>query len=224
MREAAKHQKSLHQRVLSVVGIVLCVIFGFFLICNLTIIIKGSLFPEKPPSVLSITPMVVMSASMSGDDPQHIEIGDLIFVGKANPAELKTGDVISFMQGETVVTHRIVETQIVGDGSVQWVTQGIANNAPDVQPVTESNLVGIYLFRIAKVGGFALFLQKPLSMVLFIGIPLLAFVIYEIIRRRRYAANERERAAAYEAELERLRMLADEKDTEVKKPEILEVK
>ena len=38
--------------VLTAVGVALCVIFGLLLVCNLTIIIKGALFPEKPPSVL----------------------------------------------------------------------------------------------------------------------------------------------------------------------------
>lgn len=204
-------EKASANSAVAVIGLVLCVIFGFLLICNLTIIIKGTLYPEKPPAVLGITPMVVLSGSMSGEAEDHIEVGDLIFVGKAEPGELKAGDVIAFMEGDVVVTHRILEIRTGEDGKLEFTTKGDANNAPDLRPVLEDHLVGIYKFRIPKIGDFALFLQTPLGMILFIGIPLLAFIIYDIIRRRHYASKEDKRTAELEAELERLRALAGEK-------------
>ena len=224
MNDQTKPKKSIKHRVLSTIGIVLCVVFGFMLICNITIIVKGTISPDRPPSVFSITPMVVLSGSMSGDAEDHIEVGDLIFVGKAEPKELKVGDVITYMESSkstTVVTHRIIEVQTAEDGGIQWRVKGDANNAPDEKPVHEDNLVGIYLFRIPKVGDFALFLQKPLGMVIFIGIPLLAFVIYDIIRRQKYANKEKQNNAELEAEIERLRALAGEKvaETESSKTE-----
>ena len=216
-QETKKESKSIPNKALPIIGLVLCVVLGFMLICNLTIIIKGTLYPERPPSVLGLTPMVVLSGSMSGDAPDHIEVGDLIFVGKAEPKELKVGDVIAYMESDestTVVTHRIIEILTSEDGSLQWRVQGDANNTPDENPVPENNLVGIYKFRIPLVGDFALFLQKPLGMVLFIGVPLLAFIIYDIIRRQRAANNEKSKQSELEAELERLRALAGEKANE----------
>lgn len=216
-QETKKESKATKMKALPIIGLVLCVVLGFLLICNLTIIIKGTLYPERPPSVLGLTPMVVLSGSMSGDAPDHIEVGDLIFVGKAEPKELKVGDVIAYMESDestTVVTHRIIEILTAEDGSLQWRVQGDANNTPDENPVPENNLVGIYKFRIPLVGDFALFLQKPLGMVLFIGVPLLAFIIYDIIRRQRSANNEKSKQSELEAELERLRALAGEKPNE----------
>ena len=192
-------------KALSVVGVVLCVIFGFMLICNLTIIIKGAIFPEKPPSVLGVTPMVVQSGSMSGSAEGHIEVGDLIFVGKADPAQLKEGDVIAFMQGSIVMTHRIVEIQTDESGQRDFITKGDANNAEDQAPVTEERLVGIYQSRIPKVGNVVMFFQTPLGMLLCIGVPLLAFIIYDVIRRQKTAVTEKNRTAELEAELDRLR-------------------
>ena len=192
-------------KALSVVGVVLCVIFGFMLICNLTIIIKGAIFPEKPPSVLGITPMVVQSGSMSGSAEGHIEVGDLIFVGKADPAQLKEGDVIAFMQGSIVMTHRIVEIQTDESGQRVFITKGDANNAEDQAPVTEERLVGIYQSRIPKVGDVVMFFQTPLGMLLCIGVPLLAFIIYDVIRRQKTAVTKKNRTAELEAELDRLR-------------------
>jgi len=206
-----KEKQGSSNKLIALIGLILCVVFGFMLICNLTIIIKGTIAPEKPPSVLGVTPMVVLSGSMSGEAEDHIEIGDLIFVGKADPKALQPGDVIAFMEGDVVVTHRIVEVGTGEDGKLEYTTKGDANNAIDLRPVTEDNLVGIYRFRIPGVGNFAMFLQTPLGMILFIGVPLLAFIIYDIIRRRHYATKENERTAELEAELERLRQLAGEK-------------
>ena len=193
-------------RVLTAVGVALCVIFGFLLVCNLTIIIKGALFPEKPPSVLGLTPMVVLSGSMSGEAEDHIEVGDLVFVGR------EVGDVIAYMNGGTTVTHRITAIDTNADGDLLFTTKGDANNAEDTTPVTEEQLVGIYRWRIPKVGDFALFLQTPLGMLLFVGVPVLAFLIYDIIRRQRYANRENRRTAELEAELERLRGMNEEKE------------
>lgn len=208
------NKKTAFDKMVAAIGLVLCIVFGFMLVCNLTIIIKGSLAPEKPPSVLGITPMVVLSGSMSGEAEDHIEIGDLIFVGKVESGELEVGDVIAFMEGEVVVTHRITAISTGEDGKLQFTTKGDANNAEDLRPVSEDNLVGIYKSRIARVGDFALFLQTPMGMVLFIALPLLAFIIYDILRRRHYAAKEDKRTAELEAELERLRALAGEKTAE----------
>jgi len=212
-QQTKKGIQSKTHKALSVIGLALCVVFGFMLICNITIIVKGTLYPERPPSVLGLTPMVVLSGSMSGVAEDHIEVGDLIFVGKADPKELKVGDVIAFMESDhstTVVTHRIIEIQSTEDGSILWQVKGDANNAPDARLVPEDNLVGIYQFRIPKVGDFAMFLQKPLGMMIFIGIPLLAFIIYDIIRRQHYVNKERSKQSELEAEIARLKTLAGE--------------
>lgn len=211
MESESKKKPGTSQRVLSVIGGIVCVLLGFLLICNLTIIVKGTLFPEKPPSVLGVTPFVVKSGSMSGSREGHIEVGDLIFVGPASPEELKEGDVIAYMEGKIVVTHRIIGIQSDEDGSLLFETQGDANNSPDTEPVKQENIVGIYKTRIPKVGDFALFLQTPLGMLVFIGIPVIGFIIYDIIRRQYYSDKERKQASEMQEELERLRAIADEK-------------
>ena len=77
------------------IGALLCAVFAFLLVCNLTIIIKGTVNPEKPPTVFGVTPMVVLSGSMSGNAEDHIEVGDLIFDVKPDIASLKEGDIVS---------------------------------------------------------------------------------------------------------------------------------
>lgn len=152
---------------LQILGAVLCVVFGFFLVCNIVIIVKGTLHPETPPTVLGVAPMVVLSGSMSGTAEDHIEVGDLIFTKQADIDELKVGDVVAFMDGSIVVTHRIVS---ISADRTEFVTKGDANNTED-EPISADQIIGQYSGRIPKVGDFALFLQKPLGMVIFIGVP-----------------------------------------------------
>ena len=200
------------QKVLTVVGAVLCVIFGFMLICNIVIVIKGNVSPDRPPSVLGVTPMVVLSGSMSGDAPDHIEAGDLIFAKPVQPEDLKIGDIITYMEGKTAVTHRIIGINVGEDGKLLFDTKGDANNTADTDPVHQDNLVGIYTGRIPMVGDLAIFMQTPLGMIIFIGVPLVAFVGYDMIRRQKHAAKDQAKTAELEAELERLRALAAEKE------------
>lgn len=207
-----KKSANTSQKALTVIGLVLCIVFGMMLICNIVIIVKGTLSPERPPSVLGTTPMVVLSGSMSGDAPDHIEAGDLIFVVGAVPSELEVGDIITFMQGSTVVTHRIIEISTDDSGKLQFLTKGDANNTADTDPVSEDDLVGVYKGRIPKVGDLAIFMQTPLGMILFIGVPLLAFLAYDIIRRQKHAAKDQKRTEELEAELARLRALAAEQN------------
>ncbi|MGI5906946.1 MAG: signal peptidase I, partial [Candidatus Pararuminococcus gallinarum] len=182
--------------------------FGILFVCNLTIIIKGTLNTEKPPSLLGVTPMVVLSGSMSGTQEGHIEVGDLIFVVNEEPEQLEIGDVIAYINEGTTVTHRITAIDTGEDDGLIFTTKGDANDAEDTEDVTEEQIIGVYQGRIPKVGDFALFLQKPLGMLLFIGIPLLAFIVYDILRRQRYANCEKAKTEEMEAELERLRSLS----------------
>lgn len=194
--------------------LVVCVVLGAMLVCNLAILVKGALSPGEPPSVLGVTPLVVLSGSMSGEQDGHIEVGDLILVGPADAQTLQVGDVIAFAEGSATVTHRITRIEETDAGDRVFTTKGDANDAEDASPVTADQLVGIYLCRIPKAGDFALFLQRPLGMLLFVGVPVLAFLLYDVIRRQRAAERQRRAEADMQAELERLREIAAEKHGE----------
>lgn len=201
------------KKILFIVGAVLCCIFALMLICNLTIIIKGVIDPGTPPSVLGVTPMVVQSGSMSGDAEDHIEVGDLIFTVKPDIAQLKKGDIISYMEGDIAVTHRIVDITTDADGKRSFITKGDANNIED-PAVSEDAVFGLYKGRIPKLGDFAMFLQRPLGMAVFIGIPVCAFIVYDIIRRQKSSGKADKENEELRAELERLRAEAEKKNGE----------
>lgn len=173
---------SIFKRIMSFFGFILFVVFGAVLVLNITIITKGVMNPEIPPSICGITPLVVQSGSMSGTQEGHIELGDLIFSEKVEPDSLKEGDVISYMQNSVVITHRIVQKKSNFSGKTVFITKGDLNNEVDKSEVTYDKIIGKYKLRIPKVGDVSMFLQSPLGMGLFIGIPLCAIVLYDIIR------------------------------------------
>lgn len=190
-------------KIITVIGIVLCALLGIILLCNLTIIIKGVINPDRPPSIFGVTPMVVQSGSMGGSAEDHIEVGDLVFITKTDTDSLQKGDIVSFMDGSIVVTHRIIDIT-TENGKRQFITKGDANNTED-PPIGAEVIIGKYRARIAKFGDFAMFLQKPLGMAIFIGIPVCAYIIYDIVRRQRRSAKESGETERLKAELERLR-------------------
>lgn len=208
-------------KVQTIIGAVVCVILGFVLICNLTIIIKGSLHPEKPPSIFSVTPLVVVSPSMQGDQEGRIDQGDLIFIKDIEFDDLKIGDVVTYRQPNgDLVTHRF--WRIDEEGNYRTKGDNPINDE-DVYILTEETLLGIVTGRIPKIGDFALFLQTTWGMALFVGVPLIAFIIYDVIRRQLYAKKDGDKTAELEAELARLRALAGEAPAQATADPVVEV-
>lgn len=187
------------------IWLVLCVLCGALLFVNLTLIVKSALEPGRPPSLFGLTPLAVLSGSMSGGAEGHLEVGDLALVSEVEPEELRVGDVVAYMSGGSTVTHRITAIETAEDGSLLFTTKGDANNAEDTSPVPESDILGLCTGRLAGMGDFVMFLREPLGLVLFAGLPLAALLVWELVDRRRRAEAERRERRRLEAELRHAR-------------------
>ncbi|MDD4291190.1 MAG: hypothetical protein PHX51_02990 [Clostridia bacterium] len=151
---------------------------------------------------------------------EFIDAGDLIFVKECNVDELKLFDVIAFKEGQdnedddtyTVVIHMIVEyfyDDTTGE-VVGYKTMGVNNQGIDSGYVLKTAVVGQYHgSRIAKMGTFVMFLQRPWGMIICIGVPVILFVVYILLtNRKEHVSAVNAKTQELEAELERLRMLA----------------
>ena len=101
---------------------------------------------------------------LSGSMEPAYHVGALLYDKKVDPAQLRPGDVITFMLDEdTIVTHRIVE--VVPDEEdpsvIRFRTKGDANAAEDGSLVHYKNVLGTPVFAIPKLGYFASFVQQP---------------------------------------------------------------
>ena len=204
-----KEQKK--QRLLTITGIVLCLLLLPILIVNVTLIVKSYINTDEVPSIGGISPLIVLTDSMLPE----ISSGDLIITKQIDPADVKVGDVISFFDpagnGSSVVTHRVIEI-VTENGETKWRTRGDNNNTEDRVAVPFDNLVGIWTgTRIAGAGSVAMFLQTTPGLIVCIGCPLALLVGYDVLRRRKYDKAKQEDTDALLKELEALRAMQAEK-------------
>ena len=198
---------SKHNKVLTIIGIILCVVLVPMLIINCTLIVKSFVNKDEVPDFGGLFPMIVLTDSMY---PQ-IKSGDLIFCRTYDADKIEVGDVISFFDpsgnGSSVVTHEVIE--IVGEGSaVSFRTKGINNNTEDKVLVPTANLVGKYTgFRIPAAGRVALFMQTTYGLILCVLVPVLLFVGGDMISRRKGEKAKDDDVAALLAELEELKRM-----------------
>lgn len=183
-----------------VVSIILCVIFIPIILINVTLIVKTYTNPDHLPDIFGVKPVIVLSGSMSPE----FEAESLIFVKKTDTAKLAKGDVICYMTDGTAITHRIDEVK-TEDGKTSYITKGDANNTVDSTTVSPEQVEGVYIGKINGLGGFAMFMQSTTGMIVFIVVPVLLYLAFDILMRRRESKKEKSRTAQLEAELEQLR-------------------
>ena len=205
-----KEKAAASHKLLTVIGIILCVILIPILIINITLIVK-SYTSEDVPSVGGRLPLIVLTDSMY---PQ-IQSGDLVICRTTEPEAIETGDVIAFFDpagnGTTIVTHRVVEV-VEENGAKMFRTRGDNNNTEDRLLVEGEDIVGTYRSRIPGAGSIALFMQTTTGLIVCVVMPILLIVGYDIIRRRIYEKNKKEDTDALLAELAALRAEKAEKE------------
>lgn len=227
--EAAKKAKVKNAVTIGVI-IALIVVLLPLLIINLTLIIKGSLNPDMPPDLFGTAPLAVTTDAMAGDAEGCFDEGALIFVKLLNADEketLKEGDVITFRSEELFVTYRITEVVRGEDGSVhsfraigdQDAKEGV--NVP--LTVSPENVIGVVTGSVAGLGGFAMFLQTPVGVLVFVGIPVVAYLIYDISRialsNKRAKAAQGEKLREKDEEIARLKAMVGEAPDAAEEPE-----
>jgi signal peptidase len=173
--------------------------------------------PKDVPSIGKHIPLIVLTESMEDE----IMAGDLIICEKVNPQNIKKGDVISFFDpagsGTSIVTHKVYEVNKDAQGKItSFKTYGvnnyIINNGEkvysyDTHSVSVDDVVGIYRgARIAGVGHVALFMQSTWGLIICIALPIGAFVIYEVIRRKKVDKSKQDDMDKLKAELEALKL------------------
>lgn len=211
-----KPEHNTKNKILTIVGTLLCVILIPILIVNCTLIVKSYLNSEEVPTFGGFCPMIVLTDSMnSPDEDPKISKGDLIICKETNAESIVVGDVISFFDpesnGTSVVTHKVIEI-INEDGALSFRTKGTNNNTADATPVPAENLVGVYQFRIPFAGHVAIFLQTTPGLIVCIVLPIILFVAYEILRSRKFAKAKQADTDALLKELEELRRIKAEKE------------
>jgi len=198
--QTEEHKTTSLGKTLTGLGYALCVILAVVFIINMTMIVKSYMYPDRVPDFAGYKPFIVLSGSME----PAIMAGDLIVTKNIAPENVAVGDVISFrVENDIMVSHRVTEIQTAG--GLSFLTKGDANIGMDAVNVQPETIEGLYIWRGAGLGKFAIFLQTPIGMLIFVITPLCLFIIYDIVSRGRRSKKKSAREAALEAELAALK-------------------
>ena len=134
------------------------------------------------PSILGVRPFTVQTDSMY----PTLKPGDLIIdVAVKDYRELRVGDIITYwtiIEGQRVLnTHKIAGIYDGGDYLI-FETMGEKVNQTDVLTVHESEVVGVYKFRIPGVGKVLDYLQTPTGFMIVIVLPVLLFFVFHLVQ------------------------------------------
>ncbi|MDD5402222.1 MAG: signal peptidase I [Dehalococcoidales bacterium] len=116
------------------------------------------------------------------------QAGDLIIAVPPNSTlggPIETGSIIAYNTDSGLVTHRVIEQNFF---SVK--TKGDANNAPDPYSVAISDIQGVHLLSIPKLGYAAGFVQSRTGWFLCILLPSFLLVVWIVIEILKEAFKE----------------------------------
>lgn len=207
--QGAKKKKQRSEKNVSllekIITTILMVIFIPVIIINTILIVQVYTTPEHIPNALGVSPVVVMSGSMS----PTFDAGSLIFIKDQAEDTLEVGDVICYLTSGMAVTHRIIEV-VDTDGVQQYRVQGDANNVADDGLVSFEHIEGVYFAQIPRLGEFAIFMQSLTGMLLFIVLPLALYIIWDMYTSHKDNMLEKNRTAELLEEIARLKEAAVE--------------
>lgn len=113
------------------------------------------------------------------------------------PTDIKTNDVITYISTWQVtygmtITHRVIGTKTLDDGSTCYITRGDNNTQEDQACVKESNVIGVVKAVIPGLGRVQSFLSSSMGWLLLIIIPALYIIVKDIIKLFKLAKDNKE--------------------------------
>ena len=154
------------------------ILFSLFLI----IIELGN--SKEGPSFFNIELYTVISESMS----PRLNINDIVIVKKGYEIEsYKKGNIITFIRGNEVITHRI-ERVISADMRPAFITKGDNNKVEDEDLVKYEDIIGKVVLTMPKVGALVNLLKNKLF---FVSILCLLFGIMYFDNKSKKRRQER---------------------------------
>lgn len=186
-----KKRRNRENKICRVISIIIYILLFPLIIYNISLIVQSVVHPNETPSFFGIKTYVIVSGSMQ---PEY-DIGDIVIVKKVEEEDIKKDDVISYRNGQTVVTHRVIEENEVNNKK-QFKTKGDNNNTEDIHEVTIDLIEGKVVGKVSKIGKLSIMLQDKISIIIII----LLFYIYLVRSDKVKKRNERrkEKRIAYE--------------------------
>jgi len=141
------------------------------------------LITSRTSALGGIQSFVILTGSMAPALP----VGTVVMT-KQMPTYSKN-DVIAFKKDDKNVTHRIVEVENKNN-VFSYKTRGDANNVADIDLVRKDNVLGKMIFSIPYLGTFILFLKTVPGFLIFIVLPAIIYIFFEIFNIKHEMTKE----------------------------------
>lgn len=105
--------------------------------------------------IFPIKPVAIATGSME----TTLGVGDVAILKKCNGNDIEIGDIVQYQKDNFTVIHRVI-SKYYDDGELFFITKGDNNKSPDVDPVSENQIISKELFGIKYIGYPAVFLNK----------------------------------------------------------------
>ncbi|MFI9486415.1 signal peptidase I [Promicromonospora sp. NPDC052451] len=134
------------------------------------------------PRAAGATPFVVLTDSMEPTLP----VGTLVVSRPVDAGRIGTGTVITYQLRsgrERMVTHRVVGVGSTVGGERTYVTQGDANDVPDVVPVRDVQVRGAVWYHVPYLGYVAgVFTGQRAAVGAVVAVLLLGYAGWQVFR------------------------------------------
>lgn len=168
--EIQKNIKRKTKRI-KIITIILFIILLPICIYNVIYLAQTILKPNQTPSLFGIKNYIIISESMKPE----LNIGDAVIVKEVNESEIQKGDIISYREGERVITHRVCNITNI-DGKTKYITKGDNNSIEDDTLIKIDMVEGKVIKTIPLIGYISIALKNKnviISLVIVYGIYLL---------------------------------------------------
>ena len=174
-KENIKEEK----KVISIVDdVIFFIIIILLSILSIAVIWQRIFLPDKIPSIFGYKFFMVLDGKMD----KSIAYGDLLITHNVNPYDLEKNDVIAFRNKTNKVTvHRISDITNDAKGR-QFEMLTASDEVGDTKYVRDSQVEGIIIHRIPKLGAFLIKFQEP-----YVFFPILFVVLIIGMMIYRYA-------------------------------------
>lgn len=155
-------------------------------IYNMVLLFISSIKHENGISLFSYKAYSITTNSME----PSICSGDVVIVRKVKEEKLQKGDVITFWQGQELITHRIAEVEEESSDK-KYVTKGDNNNTEDLQKINFEEIEGKVVLVIPKLGKILSALENQIIFLLIILMILI--ICFFNIQKQEKRDNRREK-------------------------------
>lgn len=184
--DKVQKEKQRIQTIGKIISTILYIILIPMIIFNFTLIIKSFINPNQTPDFFGYKSFVIVSGSM---EPTIMK-EDAILVKEVKQEEIKVNDIISFRQGDTNVTHRVVEIE-EENGTKKYTTKGDNNHIEDKERITYEQIEGKYQFKINQFGIMTEILKSKITLMVLIITIILIYCYKRKMQNKRQKRKEK---------------------------------